>query len=315
VSFRDPLLLAALVLVPAAIWLYVRAQRRREAAVAAFAAAPVLPSAAPRRPGWRRHAPMALYALALAGLITALARPTATIAVAAEQASVMLVTDISGSMQATDVEPNRLTAAQRAAVDFVEQAPEDLRIGGLAYNQTPRGLASPSTERGPLVRAIERLTPSGSTATGDAISAALRPLSRPVPEGTERAPAAIILLSDGKSVRGSDPLEAARKAAEQDIAIHTVALGTQTGTIPTPGGDREPVPPDLETLAQIAEITGGQALATADPEQLASVYEDLGSQIAQVDEEREVTAAFAGGAALLLLGGALMSLRWFGRLP
>ncbi len=314
-SFQAPLILAALVLVPVAVWVYLRAQRQRRAAVAAFAAAPVLPSAVSGQPGWRRHAPMALYGLALAGLITALARPQATIAVPAEQASVMLVTDISGSMQARDVAPNRLTAAKRAAIGFVEDAPDELRVGALAYNQTPRALASPSTERAPLVRAIERLEPSGSTATGDALKAALRPLTRPVPEGTERPPAAIILLSDGKSVRGSDPLEAARAAADAGIPVHTVALGTPTGTIPGRDGGTEPVPPDTETLAQIAELTGGQALATADPEQLAAVYEDLGSQVTQVDEEREVTAAFAGGAALLLLAGALMSLRWFGRLP
>ena len=314
-SFQAPLILAALVLVPVAVWLYLQSQRRRRAAVAAFAAAPVLPSAAPRQPGWRRHAPMALYGLALAGLITALARPQATIAVPAEQATVMLVTDISGSMQATDVAPTRLAAAKAAATGFVEQAPRDLRIGALAYNQTPRALASPSTDRAPLVRAIERLEPSGSTATGDAIKAALRPLSRPVPEGTERPPAAIILLSDGKSVRGSDPLEAARQAADQGIPIHTLALGTATGTIPGRNGGNERVPPDTETLAQIAEITGGRTLATADPELLETVYEELGSQITQVEEEREVTAAFAGGSAILLLGGALLSLRWFGRLP
>jgi Ca-activated chloride channel family protein len=315
VSFQAPLILAALVLVPVAVWLYLGAQRRRRAAVAAFAAAPVLPSAAPSQPGWRRHAPMALYGLALAGLITALARPQATIAVPAEQASVMLVTDISGSMQATDVAPNRLTAAKRAAVGFVEEAPDDLRIGALAYNQTPRALASPSTERAPLIRAIERLEPSGSTATGDALTAALRPLTRPVPEGTKRPPAAIILLSDGKSVRGGDPLVAARAAADAGIPVHTVALGTETGTIPSRDGGTERVPPDRETLGQIAQLTGGQALATADPEELASVYDELGSQVTQVDEEREVTAAFAGGSALLLLAGALMSLRWFGRLP
>ncbi len=314
-SFQAPLILAALALVPVAVLLYLRDQRRRQAAVAAFAAAPVLPSAAPRRPGWRRHAPMALYGLALAALITALARPQATIAVPAEQASVMLVTDISGSMQATDVAPSRLEAARDAAVGFVEGAPDALRVGALAFNQTPRALASPSTERAPLIRAIQRLRPSGSTATGDAIKAALRPLSRPVPEGTKRPPAAIILLSDGKSVRGSDPLEAAQQAADQGIPIHTVALGTPTGTIPGRNGGTEPVPPDTRTLARIAELTGGRTLATADPEQLATVYEELGSQITQVDEEREVTAAFAGGSALLLLAGALMSLRWFGRLP
>lgn len=314
-SFQAPLILAALVLVPAAVWVYLRAQRQRRAAVAAFAAAPVLPSAAPRQPGWRRHAPMALYGLAFAGLITALARPQATIAVPAEQATVMLVTDISGSMQATDVEPTRLRAARDAAIGFVEAAPEDLRIGALAFNQTPRGLASPSTEREPLIRALRRLRPSGSTATGDALAAALRPLSRPVPEGTERPPAAVVLLSDGASVRGEDPVDVAREAAELGIPVHTVALGTDTGTIPGPDGGTERVPPDRETLAEIAEITGGRALAAADPEELASVYDELGSQVTRVDEEREVTAAFAGGSALLLLAGALMSLRWFGRLP
>ena len=124
-----------------------------------------------------------------------------------------------------------------------------------------------------------------------------------------------MLLSDGASTSGRDPLAAAAEARRLRVPVYTVALGTASGTIPSPDGSgREPVPPDTETLARIAEATGGEAFTALDRGQLAAVYERLGSEVATETEEREVTAAFAGGAVVLLLAGAGLSLRWFRRL-
>jgi len=156
-SFQTPLALVALVLVPLAVAAYVAVHRRRERAAAAFAAPAVMPSATPVRPGWRRHAPIALYVLALAGLVGALARPQATLAVPSEQATIVLATDISGSMQATDVAPNRLDAARSAAGQFLEDVPDDIRVGALAFNHGPQGLSAPTTDREAVLAALEKL--------------------------------------------------------------------------------------------------------------------------------------------------------------
>lgn len=316
-SFQSPLMLLALALVPLGLFAYIAFERRREQDAAAFATADLLPSAAPVRARWRRHVPMALYAGALTVLVVALARPQATFAVDKEQASIVLATDVSGSMQATDVAPNRLEAARAAAKSFVGDVPKAIRVGVIAFNQQPRELAAPTTDRPLLGRALDRLRPSGSTATGDALTAALRTLQRTAArDGSERPPAAVVLLSDGASVRGSDPLAAAREAKRLGIPVFTVALGTDQGTIPSPDGSgTEAVPPDRVALRQIAEISGGEAFSAIDGEELSAVYERLGSQIAKEPEPQEITAGFAGGALALLALGGLLSVRWFGRLP
>jgi len=321
VGFQTPLLLLGLLLVPVAVVLYARNDRRREAGTAAFAAPAVLASAVPRRPGWRRHAPMALYALALAALLTALARPQTTVAVGVEQASIMLATDVSGSMQAVDVPPTRLAAAKAAERRFLEEVPRQIRVGALSFNQTPQVLRTPTTDRKAVRAAVNGLASSGGTATGEAIAAALTVLERQPTLDRRRPPAAIVLLSDGKSVRGRDPVEQARRAARLHIPIYTVALGTPTGTITVkrpggaPGTETRPVPPDPQTLEQVARISGGKAFAAGDARGLAAVYAQLGSRLSKENKKREITSAFAGGSILFLLAGGLMSLRWFGRLP
>lgn len=320
-GFQTPLLLLGLLLVPVAAVLYARDDRRRERGTAAFAAPAVLASAVPRRPGWRRHAPMALYAVALAGLLTALARPQTTVAVGVEQASIMLATDVSGSMQATDVPPTRLAAAKAAERAFLAAVPRRIRVGALSFNQAPQVLRTPTTDRAAVQAAVDGLRSSGGTATGEAIAAALTVLERQPAPDRRRPPAAIVLLSDGKSVRGRNPLQEAQRAARLHIPIYTVALGTASGsiTVPRPGGrpgtETRAVPPDAETLQQVARTSGGKAFVAGDAGGLEAVYRQLGSRLAKEDRKREVTAAFAGGSVLLLLAGGLLSLRWFGRLP
>lgn len=319
-SFGSPFVLAALILVPLLVWWYVRNQRGRRAAAAAFATPALMASVAPRRPGFRRHAPMLAFALALAVLIVAAAKPQRTVAVPVERASIMLVTDVSGSMEATDVKPSRLVAARRAARAFVDDVPRNVNVGVLAFNGRPRVLQSPTTQREDIYAALARLRSSGGTATGEAIASAMRTLRTPTRRGAKPPPGAIVLISDGASVKGKNPIQAAQEAKRAKIPVYTVALGTPQGTItvPRPGGaggtETRPVPPDPESLAQIASESGGETFQVDDAGELKRVYERLGSQLSTEKQKRQMTAGFAGGALVLLLAGAGMSLAWFGRL-
>jgi len=307
VSFQAPAFLLALLLVPLAALAYRAAQRRRRAAADAFASPAVRASALPRTPGWRRHAPMTLYGLALTALAVALARPEATIAVPAEQATIVLAMDHSGSMAATDVSPSRLTAALDAGEAFLDKVPKRVRVGGVVFNNRAEAVQSPTTDREELRAALKQaMKPSGGTATGDALATALEM----VRTAGKKAPGAIVLLSDGKATHGRDPLPVADEAKKLGIPIYTVALGTASGTLPN--GDA--VPPDTATLEQIASRAGGTASPAAEASKLSAVYEKLGSEVAMKKERREVTAGFAGGAGLLLLLGGGLSLRWFRRL-
>jgi Ca-activated chloride channel family protein len=311
VSFQAPAFLLALALVPIAAAAYAAAQRRRRAAADAFASPAVRASALPRTPGWRRHAPVALYGLALTALAVALARPEATVAVPAEQATIVLAIDRSGSMRATDVEPTRLEAMQAAANRFLDRVPRRVKVGAVAFNSRTDVLEAPAADRAPVRAAIGALTAGGGTATGDALTASLDLIRR---GGDERPPAAVLLISDGESTSGRDPLEAARDAAAMGVPVYTVALGTPGATIVDARGRTQPAPPDPETLQAMAEASGGESFAVEDADALTEVYERLGSQVATEREPREVTAAFAGGALALVAGGALLSLHWFRRL-
>ena len=314
-TLQEPLFLLALLVVPAAALLYWRRERRLRAAGAAFASPAMLPAVAPVRPGWRRHVPLLAYLLALAVLAVALARPATSVSVPVEQARVVLVTDHSGSMASDDVLPTRLDAARRAANDFLDRVPDQVQVGAIAYNQDARILEGPTRERLGVRQGLAALEPAGSTATGDALLLALKVARPPAAPGERPPPAAIVLISDGKSVRGSDPLDAAREAARVEIPVYTVALGTPQGTIPRRGGGTVSVPPDPGTLQRIAEISGGLAFEVADADRLSEVYERLGRQLTRKTEERQITAGFAGGGLALLLLGAGLSLWWFGRVP
>ena len=318
-SFAAPGFLAVLALVPLAAVLYVFADRRRRARSERFASPRLLPAVAPVQPGFRRHLPLVLYGVALTALAIALARPEATVAVPEERAAVVLATDISGSMQANDVAPTRMEAARLAALDFLDRAPRKLRVGAVAFNHRVRSISAPRAERPDTRAHIDRLSPSGGTATGEGLAAALGLLDRKGAQDKQRPPAAIILLSDGASTTGRDPIEVARRARKARIPIYTVALGTDGGTIQVQRRDgsfvTRPVPPDRDTMRRIASISRGSTFAASAGDELATVYKRLGSQVATHDERREITAGFAGGAAILLLLGGALSLRWFGRLP
>jgi Ca-activated chloride channel family protein len=306
-SFAAPLFLLGLLAVPVGVALHLLARRRRRRYAVRFPGAPVAALAAPAAPRWRRHLPSAMLALAVAGLVTALARPEATVAVPVEQASVVLVTDTSRSMTATDVAPDRLDAARAAADRFLDEAPDELRVGAVAFSDTASVLQPPTTDHEQVRAALAGLIADGGTATGDGLAAALESLDT----GERRPPAAIVLLSDGKQTSGRDAVTVAQEAGRLHVPVYTVALGTPDGVVD--GILR--VPPDPEALRQIAQASGGQAFEASDGDELSAVYERLGSQLGTREEKREVTAAFAA-AGLLLLGGALAgSVRGFGRLP
>ena len=318
-SFQAPWFLLLLLALPLAVAAYLLADRRGRAAAASFASPRLMPAVAPRRPGFRRHLPMALYAVALAVATIALARPEATVAVPEERAAVVLVTDVSGSMEARDVEPSRVAAAREAALRFLDRTPGRLRVGAVTFNHSVQAIEPLRVERDEVRSLLERLQPSGGTATGNALAAALGLLERGDEPRGKRAPGAVILLSDGASTHGRDPLPVARRAARLRIPVYTVALGTDRGTIRVEQADGQTVtrqvPPDRETMRRIATLSGGRTFTADAGDELSTVYDRLGSRVATREERRQVTAAFAGGAAALLLLGGAFSLGWFGRLP
>ena len=316
-SFDAPLFLLSLLALPWLAWLYARRERTVREGRDAFSSAAVMPSVVPLPAGWRRHVPMLGYGLALAALVVALSRPQATLATDVEQATVVILTDRSGSMLATDVAPTRLAAARAAAQSFLDTVPEDMRVGAVAFNHTVQVLHGPTRDHVAVRESLGRIEAAGSTATGDALETALQLVADARRPGADPPPAAVVLLSDGESVRGSDPIDVAEQASEAGVPLYTVALGTRSGTIERRRASGEvrtvPVPPDRATLQRMAEISGGEAFATADAADLERVYERLGSQVAQEKRPREVTNLFAGGALVLMAGAAAASLHWFGR--
>jgi Ca-activated chloride channel homolog len=321
-SFGEPILLLGLVLVPLAALTYAAMQGRKRREAATFANPALMPNLVTARPGMRRHLPPLLLMLALAALVVALARPQRTVAAPERAATVMMVTDISGSMNATDVDPDRLTAAQRAARNFVEKVPDTFRIGFVAFNQYAELRLPPTTDRSQIGGVIDGLLADGGTAMGDGLQRAVEAiqgqLRRQRATGDDRPPAAIVLLSDGKNTSGrTRPIDAAQAARRLRIPIYAVALGTPDGsiTLTDPGGFEQtiPVPPDPATLKEVARLTNGRFYDAVDADQLDSIYETLGTRIGFEQEKQEVTAAFAGGGLLLLVLGGSLGLRWFGR--
>lgn len=322
-SFGNPYVLLALLALPVLIGLYVSEQQRRRRVAQAFAVARMQPSVAPRRPRWRRHLPVLAFLLAIIVLIAAAAKPQRTIATPVERASIMLATDVSGSMQATDVSPNRLVAAKQAARTFLQQVPARVNVGVMEFNATPTILSSPSTNRDDALNAIARMTPSGGTAAGEAIATAVSSLrTNPASTGGDPngqpAPAAIVLLSDGKSTSGRNPVQMARQAAQAGVKVYTVALGTPNGSIQVKQKNGQTktvqVPPDPQALQQIAQAGGGETFTAQTTDRLSDVYKQLGSQLGHKKTKKQITSAFAGGGLALLLLGGVMSLGWFGRL-
>jgi len=323
-TFLWPAALLGLIGVALAAVGYVIVQRRRSKYAVRFTNVDLLANVVARTPGWRRHVPAVLALLALAALVVGIARPQVAMAVPREKATVILAMDSSGSMTATDVQPDRMAAARAAASSFVEGLPDGFRVGVVSFSDQADVVVPPTDNRDEAVTALGQLQADNGTALGDAVSRsvdlALENLDEE-PTGDEASPPAVILLlSDGANTTGDyEPLEAAQKASEHHIPVYTVALGTENGTITGPDGrggiQTIRVPPDPETLSAIAEQTGGKFFAAPDADKLKSVYDQIGSQVGVEQRHRELTVAFTAVGAVLLALGATMSALWFGRLP
>ncbi len=313
-SFGAPIWLVALASLPLALAAYVRARRRVKRYAIRFTAVPTLRLVAGTAASWRRHVPAALALGAIATLAVALARPHLSYRAAVKQASMMLVTDHSGSMAADDVQPTRLAAAVRAANTFIDQLPAKVRVGAIAFSSSADAVQAPVTDHGAARAIINSQSAGGATATGDALELALQLLHG---GDSKHAPSAIVLLSDGAANAGVDAHTAARQAGQDKIPIYTVALGTAGGTLsnPDPFGPPLSVPPDPQLMLQIARVSGGRAFNAQSADELSSIYRRLGSQLGSVTRKREVTADFAIGGLVLLLLAAAGSTRWSGRLP
>jgi len=315
-SFAAGAWLWALLLVPLAAVAYWASRQRAKRYAVRFTAVPALRLAAGTVPAWRRHLPAALALAALAALVLAMAKPQKTVAVPIERATIMLVTDHSRSMSATDVEPTRLAAAQRAARAFLDKLPSQVRVGAVAFSDSPDAVQAPSNDHDDARRIIDGQVADGATATGDALQVAIDALRNDKQNG-KRPPSAIILLSDGKTTTGPEPVPIARTAGQLKIPIYTVALGTRDATVPNPNPFGTPliVGPDPETLRQISQVSGGKAYTAEDSDRLNSIYKTLGSQLGTRKKLREISSSFAIGGLVLLLGAGIASLRWAGRLP
>jgi Ca-activated chloride channel homolog len=347
-TFATPLALLALPLVPLTVLALYLARRRRIRYAIRYPALDVLAGVVEReRRG--RWIPAALLVLALMALLLGAAKPMARVPVPRDEATVMLVIDVSGSMNADDVEPTRMEAAQRAANRFLDRLPARFQVGLVIFSSEAETLVPPTTDREAVRAALGTLNANGGTAMGDGLARALdvieaarrqatgntgppttadpkAPGASPGPTTTapEAArptvpPAVTLLLSDGANSAGGDPFVQAERARQLGVPVYTIALGTANGVLRQPnafGGTRiQPVPPDPDSLARIAETSNGRFFQAPTSENLTAVYDSLGSRIGFRLEEREVTVAFTAAGLILLAAAGVLRARRGARLP
>jgi Ca-activated chloride channel family protein len=315
VSFASPAWLLALLALPLAVLAWAVARRRAKKYAIRFTAVPTLRLAvAGGGPSPARWIPPVLLLAAMAALALALARPEFPYRAAVNQASVMLVTDHSGSMAANDVSPSRLAAAVNAANTFIDQLPSGARVGAIAFSDSPDAVQAPVADHDAARAIIDAQSAEGATNTGDSLQLALQLLHANLPH---HPPSAVVLLSDGAANAGVNPVSVAQQAKKDHVPIYTVALGTPRGTLPNPNpfSSPVPVPPDPELMRQIADASGGRAFNARTSDQLSSIYRHLGSQLGGVTRHRDTTYVFAIGGGILLLLAAGASARWSGLLP
>ncbi|MGC4787878.1 VWA domain-containing protein [Micromonospora sp. DT178] len=298
---------------------YLLMQRRRSRYAVRFTNLRLLDRVAPHRPAWRRHVPAGLFLAMLALLVVGFARPTAEVRVPRERATVMVAVDVSTSMLAGDVEPDRLSAAKESARRFVDGLPDEFNVGLVAFAGSAAVLVPPSTDREALHEGIERLVEGATgvqgTAIGEAISTSLGAVKGFDSQAAkDPPPARIILLSDGANTSGIDPMEAASEAIDMKVPVHTISFGTPGGTVDR-GGRPIQVPVDGQTLRAVAEETGGVFHEASTSDELRAVYEDIGTSVGYRTERQDVSARFIGLGLMFAMGAAAGSMRWFARLP
>lgn len=311
--------LLLLIVVGALLAGYVVMSLRRRVYAARLSTAPLLATVLPKRPQWwRRHLPAALMLLSLVAAVFALARPARAERVPRERATIMLAIDVSNSMAAQDVAPNRLDAAKDGAVAFVDQLPPKINLGLVSFSGTASVLVSPTTDRDAVRAGIRSLQLGPATAIGEGILASLSAIStsnaRLSSAGQGPPPAAIVLLSDGETTRGRPNSQAVAAARSARVSVNTIAYGTADGTLDV-GGQEIPVPVNEEALKEIASDTSGSYHRATSGDELRSVYKGLGSSIGYKTEYREVTTWFVGLSLLLGLSAAALSIGLTSRLP
>ena len=318
-SFHWPLVLAALAALPVLVALYIDRDRRRVAAQARFGNPDLLPNVVDREPGRLRYLPPLVLLVALVFMIVGLARPHATVRVPREEATIVLAMDVSRSMKATDIQPTRLDAARVAAKTFLDEVPEKFRVGVVSFATRAVVGVAPTEDRTLVTTALDTLKPGEGTAIGDAVALSLR-VGQPRGQTAAVPPRAIVLISDGARDGGQvDPGDAAQLAKRRGVPVYSVLVGTPDGVVEEEltGGFRRiiRVPPNPETLEQVAKTSGGEFFAAPDSAGLSRVYEELGSRLGTRNEDREVTDVFAGLAAALVLIAATISVVLFRRIP
>ena len=316
-TFQSPWWLVALLAVVGLVGLYVLLQLRRARYAARFTNVALLGSLVPKRAGWRRHVAFGLVALGRGVLVVSLAAPSREVRVPRERATVVMAVDVSLSMRATDIEPDRFAAMQRAAKEFVKVLPARINLGLVSFAGTATTLVTPTTDRDQVRTAIDNLELAEATAIGDAVFTSLTAITNfqsTLEEGGEELPPArIVLLSDGYSTVGREATQAIDAANAAQVPVSTIAFGTDYGTLDL-NGETVPVPVDRSTLEQIADETGGSYSEAASAAELEEVYSDLGSQIGYTTEPQDVSYWFVRGGVLLALLGCVMSLIFPNRL-
>ncbi|WFE27935.1 VWA domain-containing protein [Solwaraspora sp. WMMD791] len=315
IRFLQPWWLLALLPVLAIAGVYVWRQFRRKAYAVRFTNVDLLRTLAPKGLGWRRHLAAGAFLLSLLVLASALARPSIDAEESLERATVILAIDVSLSMEADDVAPSRIEAAQQAAKEFVAELPEGYNIGLVAFAKSANVLVAPTKDRPAVTQAIDGLVLAEATATGEAVFTSLEAIRMVPTDGAQGPPPArIVLLSDGYRTSGRSVEEAAASAAAANVPVSTIAFGTDDGQVRI-GGQVQRVPVDRFALAELAEATSGYFYEAATATELSQVYEDMGSSIGQRTVPREITQWYAALALLLALGSAALSLVWTSRLP
>lgn len=314
-TFLGPGRLWLLLLLPVLLAVYVWRQFRRRRYALRFSAAPLLAGLAPRRAGWRRHVIAAGLLVSFALFIVAFARPAGMVAEPRDRATVVLAIDVSLSMQANDVAPTRLAAAQEAARDFADQLPAGMNLGLVSFSGSASVLVPPTTERSKVIAGIDELTLGPYTGIGEGINTSLAAL-RLAPKGLDGSapPAHIVLLSDGETTAGMSNESAAYLAKQAEVPVSTIAFGTPTGTV-TIEGVTETVPVNEDELRSIATSTEGTFYRAETLDELTGVYDSIRRSIGFEMVPAEITDRWVGLAMIFLLGSVVGSLGWFGRLP
>ncbi|MCB1028891.1 MAG: VWA domain-containing protein [Microthrixaceae bacterium] len=281
----------------------------------------LLDKVAPKRAGWRRHVVSGLFLVALAVMVVALARPQSEVTVPTEKATLMLAIDTSLSMEATDVDPNRLEAAQAAAVNFIDNLPDKFNVGLVEFSGSAQLLVPPTTDHSRVQRSIEKLELDEGTAIGDAVDVSLKSIADFTADAEtsgDAAPAAVIVLSDGDTTVGRPTLDAIPLAQESGVPVWTISFGTPDGVITMPGefgGEQAiPVPVAPEPLEALADGTGGRAYTAESANQLNDVYKELGSAIGQDTELAEIGWRWTLASFALMIAAGGLSTWWFRRM-